>query len=136
MSTKAQPQVISGHGSKFALKKDQAILALMSKGSIEAAAQAAGIGTNTLLRWMKDPVFTRDYEHARTGAFGQSIARLQKLSGSAVETLLEIMKDKKQPAGIRVRAADIVLGHAGAGDGLVARAEHVRQLGTLARKRD
>jgi hypothetical protein len=125
---KKQPVSISGHGAKFGPKMDQAVIALMSKPSIEAAAQAVGVHANTLLRWSKDPKFQEAYEQARTGAFSQSIARLQKVSGSAVETLLEIMKDKKQPAGIRVRCADIVLGHAGGGDGLAARAAHVKQL--------
>ena len=39
----------------------------------------------------------------------QSIARLQEASGAAVTTLLSIMLDGNVPAGIRLRAIEIVL---------------------------
>ena len=119
---------ISGHGAKYGPKVDQAILALLSKSSTEAAAHAVGIHVNTLLRWMKEAKFQEAYEHARMCAFSQSIARLQYISGSAVETLLELLRDKKQPGSVRLRAADIILGHAGGGEGMTARAVHIRQL--------
>jgi transposase-like protein len=126
--TKTKLKVISGHGAKFRPKMDQAIIALMSKDSIGAAAQSIGIHANTLLRWMKELEFSKSYEQARLAAFSQSIARLQNATGSAVETLLEIMRDKKQPAALRVRTADMILSHAAGGDGLTARALHLQQL--------
>jgi hypothetical protein len=41
-----------GHGSKFGRKKEAAIAALLTQRNIEEAAKAAGIGANTLLRWI------------------------------------------------------------------------------------
>ena len=67
-----------GHGTKFGRKKEQVIAALLSHRSIEEAARAAGIGVNTLLRWMKEREFQTAYREARRAAFGQSIARLQQ----------------------------------------------------------
>jgi hypothetical protein len=125
---KTKLKVISGHGAKFRPKMDQAIIALMSKPSIGAASQAIGIHANTLLRWMKEVEFSKAYEQARLAAFNQSIARLQNATGSAVEILLEIMLDKKQPAALRVRTADMILSHASGSDGLAARALHLQQL--------
>jgi hypothetical protein len=44
-------------GGKFARKKEEAIAALLTQRNIEEAAKAAGIGANTLQRWLKAPEF-------------------------------------------------------------------------------
>jgi hypothetical protein len=103
---------MTSHGSKFGLKKEQAIAALLVQRNLEDAARAVGISTKTLLRWMKEPEFDSAYRAARRAAFSQSIARLQQASTAAVSTLLKIMVDPNAPASTRVRAADCVLDHA------------------------
>ncbi|MGA7411723.1 MAG: hypothetical protein WBW33_14690 [Bryobacteraceae bacterium] len=100
-----------GHGAKYGRKKEEAIAALLTQRNVEEAARAAGIGTKTLLRWMKLPEFQTEYREARRAAFGQSISRLQQASSAAVSTLLKIMVDPGAPASTRVRAADSVLDH-------------------------
>src|ERR1039457_1485481 len=100
-----------GHGTKFGRKKEQAITALLSHRSMEEAARAAGIGVNTLLRWMKEPEFDQAYRKARREAFGQGTARLQQASGAAVSSILKIMLDQHAPASTKLRAADLVLSH-------------------------
>jgi hypothetical protein len=104
---------IVGHGAKLGHKMFPAIAALMSKSSMEEAARSVGIDAKTLSRWIKDPTFETAYREARETAFSQSLARLQESAGLAVTTLLEIMRDKKTAAALRVRAADLVLVHAG-----------------------
>jgi len=101
-----------GHGAKFGRKKEEAIAALLTQRNIEEAARTAGIGTQTLLRWLKVPEFEVAYREARRAAFGQSIARLQQASSAAVSTLLKVMIDPNSPASTRVRAADSILDHA------------------------
>ena len=101
-----------GHGSKFDRKKEQAIAALLTQRNIEEAAKSIGVGANTLLRWMKDPEFTRAYREARRQAVGQSIARLQQATSAAAATLMKIMVDQNAPASTRVRAADSIFNHA------------------------
>jgi hypothetical protein len=101
-----------GHGAKFGHKKEQAIVALLSRKSVEDAARAVGIGTNTLLRWTKDPEFDAAYREARSTAFRQSIARLQDAANAAVTTVLKIMVDSNVSAGTRLRAAEVVLSQA------------------------
>jgi len=103
---------MAGHGAKLPRKQEEAVAALLSQRNIEDAARAAGVGTRTLLRWLKLPEFQAAYREARRAAFGQSIARLQQASSAAVATLLKVMVDASAPAASRVRAADCVLDHA------------------------
>jgi hypothetical protein len=103
---------MAGHGEKFGRKKEEAIAALLTQRNVDEAARTAGIGTRTLLRWLKIPEFAAAYREARRQAFGQSIARLQQATSAAAATLLKIMVDPSAPASVRVRAADSVFNHA------------------------
>jgi len=100
---------MTGHGAKFARKKEDAIAALLTQRSVDEAARSVNIGTTTLLRWMQMPEFQGAYRDARRAAFGQSVARLQQASTAAVAVLLKIMTDANAPASSRVRAAQSVL---------------------------
>lgn len=100
---------MTGHGSKFSQKKEQAIAALLTERNVDEAARAAGISTATLMRWQKDPEFRAAYREVRSDAFGQCIARLQKASSAATTTLLNIMVDRSAPPACRLRAAESVL---------------------------
>lgn len=100
-----------GHGAKFSRKKDAAVAALLIHRTIDEAARAAGISTNTLLRWQRLPQFQASYRKARRDAYSQSVARLQQASSAAVSTLLKVMVDSATPASSKVRAADCVLDH-------------------------
>src|ERR1700691_1259677 len=101
----------TGHGSKFGRKKEAAIAALLTQRNVEEAARLAGVGTQTLYRWLKEPEFQVAYLEARPVTVSQSNARLQQASSAAVSTLLKIMVDASAPAAARVRAADHVLDH-------------------------
>ena len=101
-----------GHGSKYARKKEEAVAALLTQPTIEEAARAAGIGTQTLIRWMKVPDFQVAYREARHAAVSQSNAQLQQFCSAAAMTLFKIMMDPKAPASARLRAADHILDHA------------------------
>jgi hypothetical protein len=103
---------MAGHGEKFGRKKEDAIAALLSQRNIDEAAKAAGIGTRTLIRWMKNPEFDSAYRRARRAAFGQSVARLQQGTPAAATTLLKTMIDPGTPPSVRVRAAEAILNHA------------------------
>ena len=100
---------MAGHGSKFGRKKEAAIQALCTQRNIEEAARAAGIGKQTLIRWLKLPEFRDAYREARREAVSQSNARLQQASGAAVSTLVKIMVDQSVPPAARVRAAHRIL---------------------------
>ena len=97
-------------GGKFGRKKEAAIAALLTQRNIEEAAKAAGIGANTLLRWLKVPEFQAAYREARRAAFGQAVARLQQ--GTSATTLLKVLIDQNSPASVKVRAAEAIFNHA------------------------
>jgi len=92
-------------------KQEDAIAALLSQRNVEEAARAAGIGTRTLLRWLKLPDFQAAYRQARRAAFGQAVARLQQGTSAAATTLLKTMIDPNTPASVRVRAAEAIFNH-------------------------
>ena len=82
---------------------------MLTQRNIEEAALAAGIGKQTLIRWLKLPEFQEAYREARRAAVSQANARLQQASSAAVSTLVKIMVDPNAPAAARVRAADRIL---------------------------
>jgi transposase-like protein len=97
-----------GPGSKFTRKKEQAIAALLTQRNVEEAARATGIGTQTLLRWLKIPEFCKEYLKARREVVQQTIARLQQATGAAGTVALKLMTDPNVPAAVRLRAAEFV----------------------------
>ena len=102
---------MTGHGAKFARKKEDAIVALLTTRTTEEAARAVGISTKTLLRWIKEPEFNKAFLAAQRAAFGQAIGRLHQLSSAAVSTLGKVMLEPGTPPATRVRAADSILDH-------------------------
>jgi len=102
---------MTGHGTKFKRKLEDAVAAMLTQRNVEEAARAVGISTATLMRWQKLPEFQDVYRAARRAVHGQSIARLQQATSAAVSTLLRVMVDANTPASTKVRAADSVLNH-------------------------
>jgi transposase-like protein len=103
---------MAARGSTLGRKQEAVIAALLTQRNVEEAARVAGVGTRTLLRWMKLPEFDKAYREARRSAFGQAVARLQQGTSAAATTLLKTMIDSNTPASVRVRAAEAVLNHA------------------------
>src|SRR5271167_3552766 len=101
-----------GHGARFDQKMEPAIAALLSHRNVEDAARAVGISVNALRRWMQVPEFQAACREARQKILSQAIGQLQNAAGAAAKTVLKIMVDPTVSAGIRLRAAEIVLEHA------------------------
>lgn len=95
--------------SNFDRKKELALGALLTESTLGAAAKVAGISESTLWRWLKEQEFAEAYRELKREAVGQAVTRLQQISCQAVETLKDIMLDKKSPASVRVSAAKSVL---------------------------
>jgi transposase-like protein len=96
-------------GGTSGRKKKDAIAALLTQRNVEEAARAAGIGTRTLLRWLKIPEFDAAYRQARRAAFGQTIARLQQGSSPAATTLMKLMLDPATPPSTRARCSEAII---------------------------
>ena len=103
---------MAARGSILGRKQEEAIAALLTQRNLEEAARTAGIGTRTLLRWLKLPEFQAVYRKARRDAYGQCFARLQQGSSAAATTLLKLMLDVATPPSTRARCAETVLNQA------------------------
>jgi len=103
---------MAARSSILGRKQEEAIAALLTQRNVEEAAHAAGVGTRTLLRWLKLPEFQTAYRQARREAFGQAVARLQQATSAAATTLLKTMIDPATPASVKVRAAEAIFNHA------------------------
>ena len=100
---------MKAHGAKLPRKRHQAIAALIDQPTIKGAAQVAGIGEATLIRWMKDDTFKAAYRDAKRRIVDLAITRLQRASDEAVETLVAIMSDSDSPPTTRVACAKTIL---------------------------
>jgi len=103
---------MAARSSTLGRKQEDAIAALLTQRNIEEAARAAGIGTRTLLRWMKLAEFQKSYREARRAAFGQAIARLQQGTSAAATTLLKLLIEPNTPVEPNTRVADSIFNHA------------------------
>jgi hypothetical protein len=102
---------MTGHGSKFGRKKEEAVVALLTTRNTEEAARAVGVAPKTLLRWQKEPEFEAAFREAKRAAFSQTIGRMHQMASAAVTTLGKVMVDPATPPATKVRAADSILNH-------------------------
>lgn len=94
---------------KFGRKKEAAIAALLAAPTIADAARIAGIGEATMYRWMKETDFRERLHRAKEQTVGQTVTRLQKTAGEAVEILRTLMNDGNCPAHARTMAAKSIV---------------------------
>jgi hypothetical protein len=92
------------------LRKEKAILALLTAPSVEAAAKQAGVSHTTLYRWLQEDIaFQNAYRKARKQVVDQGIAQIQQAVGEAVNALLEVLHDPLSSGSAKVAAARVVL---------------------------
>jgi hypothetical protein len=89
---KRRQRTMSTSGAKLTRKQEQAISALLTKGSIRKAAVAAGVSDRTLRTWLRNLTFAAAYRTARRQVVEQTVARVQRASGRAVLTLTRLLK--------------------------------------------
>jgi len=129
---------MAGHGEKLGRKQEDAIAALLTQRNIEEAARAAGVGTRTLIRWLKLPDFGKEYRKARREAVHQSVARMQQATGAAASVVLKLMTDPNVPAAVKLRAAECVFDRAIKGvelEDIEARVAELERAAEIAGKR-
>ena len=90
-------------------KQERAVIALLEQPTIEDAAKSVNVGKTTLWRWLQDEEFHAAYMKARRETVKHSIARLQKHTSEAADTLHEIMTNKSANDFARVGAAKAIL---------------------------
>jgi transposase-like protein len=91
------------------IKKDKAILALLSHSTIESAAQEVGVTRKTLHEWLKQEDFKMKLQEAKHETMNHVTMRVRASMAEAVDTLTEVMGNSETPAHARVSAAKAVL---------------------------
>lgn len=88
---------------------DVAIGALMISSSIEAAAELAKISPRTLQNWLRDPRFTKQYNHAKRALVEVASARLRAGLIRSICTLEQVQDSPLAPTGAKVAASRAIL---------------------------
>jgi hypothetical protein len=90
-------------------KKSQALAVLSKGGTIEQAAEAAGVHRITVIRWKKDPEFAKALERESMTENDITVSGLNMLAPQALVVLQKAlaMEDNIPPSALR--AADLVL---------------------------
>lgn len=88
------------------------ISALMSNGTIKAAAAAVGVTERTIYDRMSNGDFKALYKSAKADVVRKAIFELNNQIGAAVETVVSIMQDDEINPAIRLQAAQTILNNA------------------------
>ena len=95
------------------ISDEELIAALISTGTIKAAAQAAGIGERTIYARMKSGEFQALYKAAKADTIRAAVNALNARTQAAIETIAEIMEAQDVNPATRLQAAQTILNHAG-----------------------
>jgi hypothetical protein len=84
----------------------RAIAALLSHRDVAAAAQAVGVGTRTLHRWLaEDADFQTALAQAEGAAIDGAVRRLVYLQEPAIMVITQLLADPTVTPSVRLRAA-------------------------------
>ena len=111
--------------------QQRAVEALMLTNTIVDAAKRAKVTERSIYLWMKMDHFQTVLRQARRHALAQTTTRLQQMTARAVDTLGEVLEDKKASSASRVSAARLTLDmmyHGAALDDIVERLKTVEKL--------
>ena len=99
---------MTGHLSKLDSRREKALAALLVSHTDEQAAKTAGIGTTTLARIKKEPLFQASWKAALRAEYRQSMARLHQGAFHAATTILKNVVRSGKPATRLSAALDIL----------------------------
>jgi hypothetical protein len=98
--------------TELSLQQEQLILAMLRSPTKGDAARAAGVPPRTMYNWLRTPTFRAALRAARRGLFDNALMGLDRNSAAAVQLLADVVADKAEEIGIRVRAATKLLDRA------------------------
>ena len=90
-------------------KQHQAIGALLSCKTVDAAAVAVGVHIRTLFRWLTEPAFRAALSAAEGDLLDVATRRLLTLQGSAIEVFESVLSDPDAGHSVKLKAAQSVL---------------------------
>ncbi len=96
-----------------AVSNEEIIAALLNSGSIQQAAEAAGIAPRTIYDRMGTREFRAAYIAAKSDIIRQAVFSMCGNIAAAVNVIIGIMNNEENPAGTRLAAAKLLLDNAG-----------------------
>lgn len=101
---------MAGNGTQQKSRQAKMIAALLDPRhrTQEAACAAVGVPVRTLQNWLLDPNFVAALRQAEGAAIDESVRRLVSVSKAADTVVVQIMSDKTNSPGVRLRAAGMV----------------------------
>ena len=96
-----------------AVSDEKIIAALMTHGTIKAAAGAAGITPRAIYERMKDPDFRSEYMEAKNDLLREAVHTMNGILCEAIETIADIMRSEENNPAIRLQAAQTIINSAG-----------------------
>lgn len=98
--------------SDLTTKQRAAIAALLEGQTKGQAATAAGVGRQTVSRWLSEPAFAAALKDGGDAAVKLAAVRLAALTEGAINAIAATVAAPTTPgASVRLRAADTLLGH-------------------------
>jgi hypothetical protein len=91
--------------------KPGVVAALAGGATIAEGAEAGGVSSRTIDRWLREPGFREAVQKARTDLLDRAIGLLAAQAAQAIAVLTDIMTDPTAPAAARVSASRTVLEH-------------------------
>lgn len=92
---------------------EQIIAALLSTGTIQAAAAAVGLSPRTIYDRMNSGDFQALYKAAKADLIRAAVFNINNQVQAAINTVIEIMQDSGNNPAIRLQAAQTILNNAG-----------------------
>ena len=96
---------MSAKNGNITRKQAAAVKALLEHGSLEDAANAAGVSTKTIYRWRQDPLFVAALDKAQGDEIRNAVRVLVVDLRANHEVMREIRDKPTATPGIRLRAA-------------------------------
>lgn len=91
------------------ISDERMIFAILSNKDILTASKTLGISVQSIYNRLRKPEFRQRLQQERQGKFEVANSKLTDSMGKAISTLVEILEDANVSAGVRIRAAQIVL---------------------------
>lgn len=92
---------------------EQIIAALLSNGTIQAAAEAVGLSPRTIYDRMNSGDFQALYKAAKADLIRAAVFNINNQVQAAINTVIEVMQDSSNNPAIRLQAAQTILNNAG-----------------------
>lgn len=89
--------------------QEKAVEGLITTNTRAAAADYAGCSERSIYKWLSDPIFKSVLLDRENNLRREAGRRLAMSAKEAIDTIKEILADTHKDAGLRLRAADLLL---------------------------